>query len=259
MPRRLSLALGLITAAGVLFADQAQADEVAATLPQINAFDPFQQFNRGVYNFNRGVRKRLPHSKKKGDQPQETHSDNPVVHSIVNFSENLTEPQIFANDILQAHPKRAGVTLARLTINSTAGLAGFFDVANHVGLEYHRADLGQTFGRWGVGAGPFIMLPIIGPYDLRDAVGSIGDSAGDPINGAVGSASNSARIAVSASRAGSKIVYRAVKREKSGHSEESAPDPYIVYRDAYLARRAAFVLESVNVSKALEKPQDSDR
>ena len=88
-----------------------------------------------------------------------------------NFTQNIGEPVILANDILQGNARRAWDTAQRFAINTTIGGAGFVDVAGEWGLAYHYADLGQTFGVWGIAPGPAVQIPILGPSNLRDAFG----------------------------------------------------------------------------------------
>lgn len=99
---------------------------------------------------------------------------------IRNALNNLKSPVIFINDLLQGEPKRAGITIARFVINSTLGLAGLIDVAEEMGLIYHKEDFGQTLAVWGAGEGPYLVLPLLGPSNPRDAVGLAVDTVMDP-------------------------------------------------------------------------------
>lgn len=90
---------------------------------------------------------------------------------IRSFMDNLAEPRIFLNDILQGRGDAAGITFARFVINTTAGLGGLFDQATTGGLERQSGDFGQTLYAWGVADGPYLVLPIFGPSNVRDAVG----------------------------------------------------------------------------------------
>ena len=90
-----------------------------------------------------------------------------------NFFNNLKEPVNFINNILQLKPKEALVDLARFGLNSTIGLLGLFDPASRLKLERNSEDFGQTLGKWGVPAGPYLELPFIGGRNLRDTVGFV--------------------------------------------------------------------------------------
>lgn len=101
-----------------------------------------------------------------------------VIHNLV---ANLSLPTIFANDLLQGEATRAGQTFARLTINSTLGLGGLFDPAtNQFHVPGHGEDFGQTLAVWGVGEGPYLVLPFFGPQPPRDAFGQVVDLYMDP-------------------------------------------------------------------------------
>lgn len=107
----------------------------------------------------------------------------PVRDSVHNFLENLKTPVILANDLLQFEGHRAFVTASRVVINTTVGVAGFMDVAKELGFERHKEDFGQTLGVWGWGEGPYLVLPILGPSNPRDAVGKyVVDSFFDPLD-----------------------------------------------------------------------------
>ena len=100
---------------------------------------------------------------------------------VRNALNNLQSPVILGNDLLQGNLNRAGTTLARFVINSTLGLAGLFDIASEFGLIYHDEDFGQTLAVWGTGEGPYLVLPILGPSNPRDATGRGVDMAMDPL------------------------------------------------------------------------------
>ena len=100
---------------------------------------------------------------------------------VRNAMRNLHSPTIFANDMFQGGFSRAGDTAGRFFINSTIGLGGLFDVADSFGMKYHDEDFGQTLGKYKVGEGPYLMLPILGPSNPRDVTGSVVDYALDPL------------------------------------------------------------------------------
>lgn len=145
--------------------------------------DPFEGMNRTMYRFNyhldrwvmmpmvRTYRTIIPGFMRKG---------------VFNFFNNFFEIRTFANQLLQFRPVRSLQTGGRFAVNSTIGIAGLFDVASHWGMPYHREDFGQTLGVWGVGAGPYLVLPLLGPNSMRGTVGLGVDSAFmtwlDPLN-----------------------------------------------------------------------------
>ncbi|MGZ5961587.1 MAG: MlaA family lipoprotein [Rhizomicrobium sp.] len=103
--------------------------------------------------------------------------------AVHNFLLNVAAPTVFVNDVLQGETKRAGQTLARFTINSTLGLGGLFDPATKkFHIPGHGEDFGQTLAVWGVGEGPYLVLPFFGPQPPRDAIGQVADVYLDPTN-----------------------------------------------------------------------------
>lgn len=99
----------------------------------------------------------------------------PVKRSVRGFFSNLNRPVVFANELLQLSPRRAAKTLGRFALNSTLGIGGLFDPAGELGWHEHEADFGQTLGRYGVGAGFYVVLPFLGPSTARDTVGTFAD------------------------------------------------------------------------------------
>ena len=136
--------------------------------PVILVEDRFEGFNRAMYRFNfevdqyvllpivRGYRFVVPR---------------PVRTGISNFFSNLGEFRNAGNGVLQARPEVASRATIRFLVNSTVGVFGFFDVATRLGVDRQREDFGQTLGWWGMGAGPYLVLPIVGPSSVRDAAG----------------------------------------------------------------------------------------
>lgn len=130
--------------------------------------DPWESFNRRVWEFNedvdrvylkplaRGYKKVLPTFARRG---------------VGNFFRNLLEPTTIVNDLLQGKFAQAGSDTARFLVNSTFGVLGLFDVATKEGLERHEEDFGQTFAKWGIPSGPYLVLPFIGPSNVRDGIG----------------------------------------------------------------------------------------
>jgi phospholipid-binding lipoprotein MlaA len=104
----------------------------------------------------------------------------PIRIAVRNVIANLTEPGVAANDLLQGHPDVTARTAARFAINTTVGLGGMIDVAGKTGLPHHDNDFADTFGRWGIPAGPYLFITLIGPTTVRDGAGSIADSLTDP-------------------------------------------------------------------------------
>ena len=144
--------------------------------------DPWEPMNRSIYRFNarvdqyfllpivRGYQAVLPKFMRTG---------------VSNFFNNFFEIRTFVNQVLQFRPKPAVQTFGRFAVNTTVGILGLIDVASPMGIPYHQEDFGQTLGLWGVGNGPYLVLPFFGPSNIRDSAGLFTDflwmSALDPL------------------------------------------------------------------------------
>jgi len=133
-------------------------------------YDPLEPVNRGIYAFNSKLDSWLIKPAAKGYNAV---TPAPVKSGITNFFNNLDDVNVIVNDVLQGKFRQAGSDLARFAINSTVGVLGFIDVGTRIGLPKHYETFGQTFGKWGIGEGPFVMLPLFGPSNLRAAVGRV--------------------------------------------------------------------------------------
>lgn len=141
--------------------------------------DPLESMNRAVFSFNQFAQGLLfkPLALMYRDLlPPE------VQDAVAGILENLRAPVTLANDILQGEPERAAETLGRFVVNSTAGIAGIFDVAAKVGLEGHSEDFGQTLAIWGSGEGMYLVLPLLGPSSVRHGIGLGVDTFMDPFS-----------------------------------------------------------------------------
>ncbi len=140
--------------------------------------DPYESFNRQVFALNEKLDRNvaLPAAKFYVHVVPE-----PLRDGVHNGLTNLSAPVTFANDVLQADGLHAVQTLGRFVVNSTIGLAGLVDVATPMGIPGHDEDFGETLGMYGVGEGPYLVLPLLGPSNPRDAVGHVVDIAFDPL------------------------------------------------------------------------------
>jgi phospholipid-binding lipoprotein MlaA len=143
------------------------------TVYSTDIYDPLEGLNRRVYTFNYYFDKLiwLP-----AVNAYDFITPNYVQARLGNFVDNVFEFTNFTNNLLQGKFKRTGVTAARFAINTTIGVLGLWDPATHFGLERYQEDFGQTLGHYGVGNGPYIVLPIFGPSNLRDATGLVTDT-----------------------------------------------------------------------------------
>ena len=148
-----------------------------ATVPggKADPRDPFERANRSIYSFNNGLDHAIIRPTARAWR---TVMPKVVRKGLSNFVTNLAYPTTIVNDFLQGKFSQGGRDFTRLLINSVFGL-GFFDPASRDGLERHDEDFGQTLGKWGVHAGPYIMLPIFGPSSVRDAPSRLVDDYTD--------------------------------------------------------------------------------
>lgn len=151
-----------------------QADLVPeGTVLDVEVYDPIEGFNRGSYRFNHYFDKYFFLPIVKGYQfimPDYAED------RVSSFVDNVYEFNNFTNNLLQLKFKETGITLSRFVINTTVGVAGLWDPSTHWGLRRQPEDFGQTLGHYGVGHGPFIVLPIFGPSNLRDTTGLVTDA-----------------------------------------------------------------------------------
>ncbi len=145
---------------------------------QTDPNDPWESWNRQVFAMNQTVDHAvlLPVARTYVDVVPE-----PARVGVHNFLDNLNAPVVFTNDVLQGEVGLAGETVGRFGLNSTLGLGGLIDVASPAGIPRHSADFGQTLGVWGVGDRPYLVLPLLGPNNPRDATGMVADIFMDPL------------------------------------------------------------------------------
>jgi phospholipid-binding lipoprotein MlaA len=141
--------------------------------------DPWEGFNRSIYDFNEWLDLSVLIPIAKG---WDFVVPEPVQTSVQNVFETLNMVVVFGNDVLQLKPAAAGHDLARVLVNVTVGIGGIFDVASKISIDENDEDFGQTLGYWGVRPGPFLMLPFFGPSNPRDAVGLAVDYASNPVS-----------------------------------------------------------------------------
>ena len=141
--------------------------------------DTWERFNRSVFNFNEALDRAIAKPVAKGYVKV---TPRVIRTGISNAYSNLDTVPTIINDVLQGKIRQAGHDSARFLMNSTLGLGGLFDPASAAGLDSNDEDLGQTLGKWGVKSGPYLMLPLMGPSDLRDGVASIGQIYTDPVH-----------------------------------------------------------------------------
>ncbi len=234
------LLLGLVGCASVPSAAQG-GDSTASTgsAPQALAStrdprDPWEPFNRRMDRFNQQVDQAVL---KPVAQTYVQVMPQPIRTGVRNFFHNLDEIGTLVSTVLQLKPKPAIETAVRLGVNSTLGLLGVLDLATPMGLERHEEDIGQALGRWGVGTGPYLVLPLLGPSTLRDTLVRPLDTALDPVH----------QIRPRTDRLLTQGVRVTSQRARFLGAEDviqgSALDPYTFVRDAYLQKRQSDVFD----------------
>jgi len=232
-PIRLRLSGAVLLVAWVLSGCVAQPAPPAAGGEEFN--DPYENTNRSIFSFNQSVDRNVLAPVARGYRDALP----PVARdSIRNFLDNLRGPIIFANDVLQNDP-RAGDTLARFVLNSTIGLGGLIDVGGRWGFPYHDQDFGLTFAVFGIGEGPYLMLPVLGPSNPRDLSGSVAEGFADP--GDMIAANNGFIWVAFARSFVSGIDERSRYLDSLADLERTSLDYYAAIRSLYRQRRAALI------------------
>jgi phospholipid-binding lipoprotein MlaA len=216
------LALGLAGLAG------------CATTGAQNPRDPLEPLNRHVSEFNEGVDSMLL---KPVATVYREHVPALVRTGVSNFFGNLGDLWSGANSLMQLKVHHAAENVMRFAVNTFFGLGGLLDIASDMNIERHREDFGQTLGRWGVPPGPYLVLPLLGPSTLRDALALRVDWHYDPL---MEISPDSTRHALAGLRA---VNQRANLLRASAVLEDAALDKYSFTRDAYLQRRRAEIFQ----------------
>ncbi len=207
--------------------------------------DPWERMNRTTYKVNTA----LDHAIARPiARTYEKITPRPVRTGVSNFMDNIFYPVTMVNDLLQLKFTPFVQDIGRLVLNTTVGVGGIFDPATQVGLPKHEEDLGQTFGHWGAGPGPYLVIPILGPSDVRDGIGKIGDGSLSPLSYVN---NNYVRYGIY----GVYLVdtrYRLLPQDKL---LEEAYDPYTLLKNAYLQRRQYQVTDGKLSDKDLQKQE----
>ena len=203
--------------------------------------DPIEPVNRAVFQFNDTVDKAVL---KPVAQGYRAVLPGPVRTGVTNFFANLRDPWIALNQILQGKIEEGATDFMRFVTNTTFGLAGIFDVASEGGMEKHDEDFGQTLGVWGLDTGPYLVLPILGPSNVRDGAGRVADSAAYVPWEGPGWADAGDEVALRNSLTAADLIQtRAGLLDAGNILEEAALDRYAFVRDAYLQRRRSQVYD----------------
>ena len=201
-------------------------------------YDPWESFNQRTFYFNFNVLDR--YGMKPAAEVWSRALPQMVRTSLGNAFDNVAMPRRFLNKVLQGRLEGAGEELARFALNSTVGVAGFLDVASRIGLESSDADTGQTLGVYGIRPGPYLVLPVLQPLTVRDAIGYAADSFMDPLSLFV-----TPLIADFSKSAAYAINERAAHMTDYDDVEDTSLDLYAAVRNGYLQRRQKSIEEAI--------------
>jgi phospholipid-binding lipoprotein MlaA len=233
----LALATGLLALGG------------CATVAHPHPNDPWEPFNRSVSEFNENVdavvlkpvstayKEKVPALVRTG---------------VANFFGNLSDAWSFVNSAMQGKVQEAADNFARVQINSVFGVFGLFDVASDLNIDRHREDFGQTLGHWGVPAGPYVVLPLLGPSTVRDTLALPVDRKGDLTSYIDPSGVRYSTYALRVVHARSTLL------RASSVLDEAALDKYSFMRDAHLQRRRAEIYQPDDPRREIPPPLPDD-
>jgi len=206
--------------------------------------DPWERMNRATFKFNTAVDHAVA---RPVARTYERVMPSPVRTGVSNFMDNLFYPATMANDLLQLKFKPFAQDTGRFLMNTLVGVGGLFDPATQAGLPKYERDLGLTFGHWGAGPGPYFVIPFLGPSDVRDGIGKVGNGFLTPL-----AYINSDYDYIRYTIIGVDIIdtrYRLLPQDKL---LDEAYDPYTLLKNAYLQRREF----QVNESKVSDKDRE---
>lgn len=218
----------------------AEDAEATAAFREIN--DPLEPLNRAIMEFNLVLDKAIL---KPAAYAYNKCVPAPLRDNVHNFLSNLRNPVTLANDLIQGEMDRAGTVMLRFAMNSSIGVLGINDIAAEFGIVEHREDFGQTLAVWSVGSGPYLMLPVFGPTNLRDGIGMAVDTVIDPFPWVTPA---EFRYGTAAGRA---VDFRARNYDQLNELEEQSLDLYAAVRSLYRQHRADLIWNGV--------PRDPDQ
>ncbi len=232
--RRKALILAASALAALAGCASAPSDPAALADFRANN-DPLEPFNRKVFAFNQGFDRAVIRPVARAyvrSLPQAARD------AVRNFVLNLNEPVVCANNVLQGQARRAGTSICRFVLDTTLGVGGLFDFARREGLPRQTGDLGQTLFVWGVPEGPYLVLPVLGPSNPRDAVGMGAQGYLDPYRYVVRNNHVSTLVAYSPAIAGG-IDQRARALDALDALQKESIDYYAALRSLFRQNRAA--------------------
>ena len=216
-----------------------------ATAPATASRDPFEGFNRSVFQFNEKLDQAVV---RPVAETYQQITPQPVRTGVKNFFGNLSDVWSTVNNALQLKPVPAVESFMRVLVNSTVGLYGVLDIATELKLERHSEDFGQTLGYWGVSSGPYLVLPLLGPSTLRDTASLSVDTKGNLARRVEHVPTRNTLLATSA------VEKRARYLGAGERLDELALDKYIFVRDVFLQKRLSEVWDG----EPPQAPQSQD-
>lgn len=221
-----------------------------ATTATHDPADPIEPFNRGVYRFNDSVDRA---ALRPVAIAYRDHTPSLFQVGVGHFFNNLTYPATAVNDLLQGKVLAAGQDTLRFVINTTLGWGGVFDVASGAGLPEHDEDLGQTLGKWGVPAGPYLVVPFLGPSTLRDLPSRVADTLLEPLYWFDPGSARWISLGLS-------VVDTRARLLPLDDTLNRVYDKYAFIRNAYLQKRQYAVFDGNPPEEPLdeEMPEDSE-
>ncbi len=221
-----------------------------ASGPNRNPADPLEPFNRSMYKFNDVVDQAV--LKPVATAYQDV-TPKLIRQGIGNFFSNLQDAWSFVNNVLQFKGEAAASSFMRVSVNTVFGLGGILDVASEMKIQRFSEDFGQTLGHWGVGAGPYVVLPLLGPSTLRDTLALPVDWKGDLVT-------QIDDIPVRNTLLVTRIVdKRAELLKAESVLEEAALDKYSFIRDAFMQRRRNAVYDgNPPEEEQVEEPESTE-
>jgi phospholipid-binding lipoprotein MlaA len=222
----------------------------SSALAETKIRDPLEKLNRATYKFNDALDRM---ALRPVARLYRAVVPKPVRGAVSNFLVNLRYPTTVLNDFLQVRFTNGFSDSARFIVNTTIGIGGLFDPASHFGLQRHEQDFGQTLGHWGVPSGPYLVLPLLGPSDFRDAPAKYVDHYADPIRYLPARLHRTRLqnieygLTAVDSRAGFLSIDEMLR---------SSFDPYVVVRNSYLKHRDYLIHGGVGDEEALEPPPE---
>lgn len=202
--------------------------QACATVKNPDPRDPIESFNRGVFGFNDAVDRNIA---KPVAQGYVAITPSWMRKGVSNFFGNLGDVWSAVNNALQARGQETGDSIGRVMVNSTIGILGLVDVASDLNIEKHPADFGATLGRWGVRPGPYVVIPLLGPFTLREVAAFPVDAHGNLISHVDDESTRTGLTLLNA------VNTRATYLRAGEVVEGAALDKYSFTRDAYLQRQ----------------------